>query len=235
MLVLLIGYCLASILWGKSLFGISLTVCLISYLCLFGYYRYCRTKVNLFVSEIIISWLGFILGISYWSVFSSQIVGPIVYGFIYVAMCAYFLQKLIPLHPPIYYLVFLGLKILGSIILILVVLGLYRSTVYVAVFAVIFFIGIILMLPLYFQLTYGYIPRKVVLGSAIPIIVAVVTLSVIGYVNNVLTAFSIFTIIMIMLFLGFLFASTSIWIRKNNHEHESPQIYCSYGESHYRF
>lgn len=86
-----IGYCLASMLWGKNKFGISLIVCVISYLTLLPYIKFYKTKGEMLVGEILGNWAGFALGIIYWSVFNKEVVGPIAFSIAYMIISLFLL------------------------------------------------------------------------------------------------------------------------------------------------
>ena len=108
----------------------------------------------------------------------------------------------------------MGAKILCALIFVLITLGIHRDAIYVAIFALIFFIGLMLTIPLYFKLRDGVVGKKVYLPVGGIIIAAVVVLSVIGYITKILSSFSIFTIVMFMLSIGFLATSAAIAVGK---------------------
>lgn len=58
-------------LWAQNKFAISFMVCLISYLTLLPYFKFYKTKADLLIPEIILSWCGLGLGIGYWAAFDS--------------------------------------------------------------------------------------------------------------------------------------------------------------------
>jgi hypothetical protein len=90
-ILLSVGYCLTSMLWANNKFAISLIVCLIAYLTLIPYVKFYKTRGEMLPAEIIGSWIGFALGIVYWSVFNSEVVGPIAYSICHMILSLFLL------------------------------------------------------------------------------------------------------------------------------------------------
>ena len=167
------------------------------------------------VVEYIIAWVFFALGVVYWSVFNSEVIGPVVFGIIYSIFGAYCLHKNMSAQVESkLMIIFIGAKILCALTFVLITLGIHRDYIYVSIFALIFFIGLMLTIPLYFKLRDGVVSKKIYLPVGGIIIAAVVVLSVIGYLTKILSSFSIFTIVMLMLSIGFLAASVAIALGK---------------------
>lgn len=108
------------------------------------------------------------------------------------------------------------LQILICIIFIEVTLSVYKTIIEAVVFAIIFFILVVLQFPLYFILVHEYIPKFVIGICASVIGAAVITISVLGYLYNVLSSFAIFTIIMSLIFIGFFAASVALYTHRYN-------------------
>ena len=92
-----------------------------------------------------------------------------------------------------------------------------------------------LMIPLYFKLKDGVVSSKVYIPVGAIIIATVVALAALGYALKILSAFAIFTIVMFMLSIGFMAGSIALALAKINKQDENPEVYCAYGETHYRF
>ena len=70
--------------------------------------------------------MGFALGVSYWGVYNAEVVGPVVYSFIYIAILSYFIYKAFRHHLELRIRISLGIKILLLMIFILITLGIQR-------------------------------------------------------------------------------------------------------------
>ena len=138
-------------------------------------------------------------------------------GILYAILGCLLLQRIFSaqLNEPLP-IISLCIKIAASLLFVLVTLGLYRSFIFVSIFALVFYIGIVLMVPLYFKYKYGFVRKRVYLPAGGLIIGGITALSIVGYIFNVLSSFAIFTIVMVMLFLGFLSASITLAISKAN-------------------
>lgn len=75
----------------------------------------------------------------------------------------------------------------------------------------VFFILLVLQVPVYFYLAQEHVP-KVVIGICSGLIGSVIiTISILGYLFNVLSPFAIFAIIMFLIFVAFFMAAIAIY------------------------
>ena len=78
------------------------------------------------MGELIGAWAGFALGVSYWGVYNAEVVGPVVYSFIYMLILGYFIYKAFRHSLELKIRISLGIKIILLKIFILITLGLHR-------------------------------------------------------------------------------------------------------------
>lgn len=152
-LLLTVGLCLTSMLWGQSRLGISIMVCIISYILLLPYVKFYETRQSILIGQFIATWSGFMLGIVYWSVFNSQVIGPIAFSIGYVILGLYCLIKCYKTELNPLVIGSLAIKIIGCIIFIEVTLSIHKTIVEAVIFGLVFFILVVLQIPLYFMLT----------------------------------------------------------------------------------
>lgn len=72
-------------------------------------------------------------------------------------------------------------------------------------------------MPLYFKLTQDHIPKLVLILTSIPIGIIVITISIIGYINHILSSFAIFSIIMFIIFISLIITATILYLYKKKH------------------
>lgn len=82
------------------------------------------------------------------------------------------------------------------------------------VFGIIFFVFIVLQAPIYYIIVYDHVPNHIIGICSFLIGSTVITVSVLAYVYHVISSFTIFTIVMCIIFIGFFAAATSIYIIK---------------------
>ena len=126
LLFLLVGYCVSCMLWADSRFGISFTVCFLSYLLNLAYYRCYKSKMEILLGELIAGWCGLVLGIAYWSVYNSEVVGPVAFSCVFLLILGFLAYKSFRHDLEIRIKVSLTVKILLLIVFILITLGLHR-------------------------------------------------------------------------------------------------------------
>lgn len=93
----------------------------------------------------------------------------------------------------------------------------HTTVVYATIFGVLFAIVVILQVPLYFKLTQDHIPKLVLILTSIPIGIIVITISIIGYINHILSSFAIFSIIMFIIFISLFITATILYLYKKKH------------------
>ena len=99
----------------------------------------------------------------------------------------------------------------------------------------IFGIGLISLIAVYYEAVYQHVPTKIIVLVSVLNGSIIIGISVAGYVLEVLSGFAIFTIIMVLVWLVLLGASTALAIQKYNRQDEAPQVFSAYGYPHYRF
>jgi hypothetical protein len=213
-IIIAAGYCLTSIIWASDKFGISLIVCLISYLSLLPYYKFYKTKSKLLKNEIIGNWAGFLIAVAYWSVFNGDVVGPIAFSICYMIIALYMLISCYRTELNFIVLVSPAVQILLCIAFIEITLGINTNVILSVVFGLVFFIIIILQIPLYYQLVHEHIPKHIIGICIVLICGAVIGLSVLGYLKNVLSSFAIFSIVIALISISFALTSIVIYINR---------------------
>jgi hypothetical protein len=216
-------------------FGISLIVCLLSYLTLLPYVKFYKTKSKLLDGEIVGNWIGFLGGIVYWSVFNGDVVGPIAFSIGYMIIALFMLIHCYRTELSFRTLVSPCVQILLSIAFIEITLSINTNVILSVVFGLVFFIIVVLQIPVYYQLVHEYIPQYIIGICIFLICGAVIGLSVLGFVKNVLSSFAIFSVVMVLIAISFFLTSVVIYIQRKFQEEENPNIYSAYGSEHYRF
>lgn len=98
-----------------------------------------------------------------------------------------------------------------------ITVALFREIQVAIIFAIVFLVLVILQLPVYFMLVHEYVPKTVISLCGGTIIGAVVAAAVIGYVKNILSSFTIFSIVMLMVFITLFATSIALYLHKEMH------------------
>ncbi len=130
---------------------------------------------------------------------------------------------------------FLCVKIILLLCFICLLLGLaYGVPAGVVAIAIVicFLLG---FLNFYHLKKYNYLPKILKYVSGIIIVAIVVTLAVIGFVKDIISDFSVVTIIAAIIIIGFFIVYLIIAFNKSSNQYNHPHVYSAYGLTIYRF
>lgn len=86
-----------------------------------------------------------------------------------------------------------------------------------------------------YYLNTSYLPKVVKYGTGALIVAIVVTLALVGFLMNVLSDFTVFTILMAVIVVALLIIYLLIYFNKWANEWNHPQVFSAYGLTIYRF
>ena len=93
-------------------------------------------------------------------------------------------------------------------------MALFKEITFTILLAIIFFIAIVVQIPVYYMLVHEYVPNLVIFACGGLIIGSIIAASVVGYIYKYLSSFAIFSIVMLMIFIGFYASATIIYLHK---------------------
>ena len=154
------------------------------------------------------------MGVSYWSVFDAEVIGPIAYSVCYIILALFLLIRCYQTEFSIKVIINPAIQIILLICFIEITLSVHDTIVKAVVFGIVFFIALVLQAPVYWILVHEYVPKIVIAICAFLIGSVIVVIAVLGYVYHVLSSFEIFTTIMCLIFLAFFIAAFGIFLHK---------------------
>lgn len=154
------------------------------------------------------------MGVVYWAVYHEEVIGPIVYAFLYLVIAGFCAQKAFKHELELPIKISLSAQVILAMVFILVILGVHRDPIYVAVFAVLFLLVIISLIPVFYWAAHQHLPTSLLLPTSLTGGIIIISMSVVGYVLDAISGFSIFTLIMVLIWVVLLGTSAGFTFRK---------------------
>lgn len=124
-----------------------------------------------------------------------------------------------------------GLSVLFICLLISFAYAIFAGVI-IAVISLLVIIG---MLPIYYLVSEGNIPKKVIIMVSIIIGGIVIASAVVAFILKIASNFAIYSFVVGFIYIVIFIIATVIAIQKELNRYNHPHVYCSYGDPIYRF